>query len=240
MAKLFLEHKSELIRFFESHVDEHSNQLVLALSKYFQNSWFELGCQVYSVFGEKLVSPLCNLLGIDEYGRVENKNRIWAGVKCFFDAKIEEMRTLSTKKVGSTTLDKVVSKCAEKVVENLERQVSKVAFLRGDVDIDTVSKMKFAPLTNSGCESRMAEFDVRVKCSGGSAPVPTISDKQVIAKNKYLLSDDFNTTEKTEEEFRWAKNSDEAKLANELQREFLEQVKEVKMVAIKANEKSQE
>ena len=47
MAKLFISHKKDLLAFFETHVDEHSNQLVLALSKYFQNSWFDLGCQVF-------------------------------------------------------------------------------------------------------------------------------------------------------------------------------------------------
>ena len=108
--------------------------------------------------------------------------------------------------------------------------------MRGEVDTDTASKMKFAPLTNSGCESRMAVLDVTVNYSGGSAPVPTISDKQVVAKNKYLLSDDFDTAEKTEDMFQWAKSSAEAKMANDLQKEFLDQVKEVKVLAVKAKE----
>ena len=237
MAELFLKHKPDLIRFFESHVDEHSNQLVLALSKYFQNEWFELGCQVYSIFGQKLISPLCELLGIDHYGRVKNKDRNWEGVKNFFETKIEEMKVLAQRKGAElTTLDQVVARCADKVVENLERQVGKVAFMRGEVDEETATKMKHAPLTNSGCESRMAQLDVRVKYSGGSAPVHTISDKQVVAQNKYLLSSDFDTADKTEDQFKWAKTSAEAKLANELQRQFLEQVKEVKMVAVKAKE----
>ena len=160
--------------------------------------------------------------------------RTLAGVKSFFEVKLEDIKKLT--KVGDsepTSLNKVVAKCAEKVVENLERQLYKVAYMRGEVDTDTASKMKFAPLTNSGCESRMAELDVRVKYSGGSAPVPTISDKQVVAKNKYLLSDDFDTAEKTEDMFQWAKSSAEAKMANDLQKEFLDQVKEVKVLAVK-------
>ena len=79
-------------------------------------------------------------------------------------------------------------------------------------------------------------LDVRVKYSGGSAPVPTISDKQIVSKNKYLLSDDFDTTDKTEEQFQWAKSSAEAKMANDLQKQFLDQVREVQMVAVKAKE----
>ena len=78
----------------------------------------------------------------------------------------------------------------------------------------------------------MTELDVRVKHSGGSAPLPTISDKQVVAQNKYRLSSDFDTADKTKDLVKWAKTSAEAKLADELQRQFMEQVKEVKMIAI--------
>ena len=41
----------------------------------------------------------------------------------------------------------------------------------------------FASLTNSGCESRMAEFDVIVY-SGGSVPVSKISNKQLENSHK--------------------------------------------------------
>ena len=41
----------------------------------------------------------------------------------------------------------------------------------------------FASLTNSGCESRMAEFDVIVY-SGGSVPVSKISNKQIENSHK--------------------------------------------------------
>ena len=126
MAQLFLQHKPDLLRFFETHVYEHSNHLVLALSNYFQNSWFELGCQVYSMFGDLLINPLC------QFSKIKNPDRNWAGVKSFFKAKLDEIKNL-TKVTGgdTTTLDKVVAKCSEKVVENLERQLNKVAYERG-------------------------------------------------------------------------------------------------------------
>ena len=184
-----------------------------------------------------IINPLCQLLGIYEYGDSINTERSWEGINSFFEHKTQEIRQLSEQDTThSSTLDKVVSKCSEKVLENLERQVGKVAFFRGETESELASKMEYAPLTNSGCESRMAELDVRVKYSGGSAPLTTISDKQVVATNKYLLSKDFETEEKTREQFDWAKNSDEAKRANELQTEFLEQVKEVKKVAVRAKE----
>ena len=57
-----------------------------------------------------------------------------------------------------------------------------------------------------------------------------------MAQIKYVLSSDFDTADKTKDQFKWAQTSAEAKLATDLQRQFLEQVKEVKMVAVKAKE----
>ena len=67
-----------------------------------------------------------------------------------------------------------------------------MTFYKDDIDTETLRKMKHAPLTNSGCESRMAQLDVRVKFSGGAAPLDTFSDKQIVSVNKYLTSSDFD------------------------------------------------
>ena len=58
----------------------------------------------------------------------------------------------------------------------------------------------------------------------------------MVAQNNYRLSSDFDTADKTKDLFKWAKTSAEAKLADELQRQFMEQVKEVKMIAVKVSE----
>ena len=63
------------------------------------------------------------------------------------------------------------------VQENLNRQLKQMLFFREETDSETIKKMEHAPLTNSGCESRMAQLDVRVTFSGGSAPIDTLSDK---------------------------------------------------------------
>ena len=52
--------------------------------------------------------------------------------------------------------------------------------------------MEHAPLTNSGCETRMAQLDVRLTFSGGSAPIDTLSDKHIVAANKFFLSEEFD------------------------------------------------
>ena len=113
-------------------------------------------------------------------------------------------------------------------------------FFRGEVDSQIKLKMKHAPLTNLGCESRMAQFDNRVKFSGGSAPIETLSDKQIVATNKYLLQSQLDDTQVCKEEFKWANNSKEAKDVNQLQKEYLEQVKATHNHVLKAKENAKQ
>ena len=55
MAELFLQHKEQLKIFFTEVVDEKSNLLVQAMSTYIHSEWFELACQVYSVFSQQVI-----------------------------------------------------------------------------------------------------------------------------------------------------------------------------------------
>ena len=193
LATLFVKHKVDLQNFFDETVDEHSNKLVLALSMYLKSEWFTLGCEVYSVFQKIIITPLCELLGIDEFSTVVRPDRNWVGIKDFFHTKLIELNSLIIP-VGTVTSakEKLISRCATKVVENVERQLSAIVFFQHDhqMDSEVLEKMKFTPLTNSACESRMAQLDVKIKVTGGSAPVQTISDKQVVSVNKYLLKDE--------------------------------------------------
>ena len=78
--------------------------------------------------------------------------------------------------------------------------------------------------------SRIAQLDVRLYNCGDSAPIKTISDKQVVAVNKYFLSAEFSEQDAVDL-FKWARNSEEAKKANEIQNEFPNKVKIVKLAA---------
>ena len=115
-----------------------------------------------------------------------------------------------------------------------------MSFFREEVDDHIKLKMKHAPLTNLGCESRMAQFDNRVKFSRGSAPISTLSDKQVVATNKYLLEPKLDDPEVCEEEFKWAKNSEEANRVNQLQKEYFDKVKATHNLVLKAKEKAKQ
>ena len=108
-------------------------------------------------------------------------------------------------------------------------------FFEDKADEETIKKMEHAPFTNSGFESRMAQLDVRVKFSGGAAPIDTISDKQIVAVNKYLVCNDLHL-DRIEEEFKWARTSEEAKKALKIQQDFLAQVKLTKSLSLKAKQ----
>ena len=82
----------------------------------------------------------------------------------------------------------------------------------------------------------MAQLDVKVKFSGGAAPLKTLSNKQVVSVNKYLMTEDFNDDKDTLALFRWARNSTEAKEAVKMEEEFLQKVKATKALSQKSKE----
>ena len=84
LASLYLEHKSDLCRFFEEIVDENSNRLVIALSDYMRSEWFTTGCKIYKSIGDLIITPLCDILGIDDFGKRKREDRNWQCVKVFF------------------------------------------------------------------------------------------------------------------------------------------------------------
>ena len=78
----------------------------------------------------------------------------------------------------------------------MERQLEYVDYYTQDEEdqsVSTLQKLKYAPLTNSGCESQFADLDNSVKKFGGTATVSTLSDKHVIKKNKMFESEEWKT-----------------------------------------------
>jgi hypothetical protein len=141
LASLFLVHKEDLVKYFSENIDENSNKLVLALSAYFKSEWFSVGREVYKVFEAKLIKPICLMLGIDDYGKVEMENRNWIGVQEFYKEKVKEMKDLSDNEKVTTNIERLVAAYATKIVENMECQLDKMVFFRDEVDENTVEKM---------------------------------------------------------------------------------------------------
>ena len=235
LAILFLEHKTDLIEYFHDNVDEHSNHLVLAVLSYIESEWFETGCKVYREMGSHLIVPMKRILGIDKFAEEQIEDRNWIGVKNFFDEKLKGLEELKNDKSSKDTFKQLIAKAADKIFDAMERQLGKMKFFTGSVSEDTLSKMRLAPLTNSGCESRQAELDVRVKHSGGSAPLETLSDKQIVSVNGYLLQPIFET-DAAGKEWLWARSSAETKACRELRQEFLARV----CIAKRAKERGRE
>ena len=103
---------------------------------------------------------------------------------------------------------------------------------------ETKKALKDAPLTNLGCESEFAKFDNRVKATGGSTSISTLSKKNVVATNRLLVTE-FNNLSGSEKkkEWAWARNSKEAKDVRAMQKDFLEKIKTTKTIAIMHKER---
>ena len=147
LASLFIQHRNDLISFFDEVVDENSNRLVLCLFDYLRSGWFKTGCEIYNDFNNIIIGPLCDILGIDKYGEMKRMDRNWIGVKNFFGLKLKELENLS-ENPGDKNRDKLLAKCAAKVSENLERQINQVSFFKEGTDEETQRKLAHAPLTN--------------------------------------------------------------------------------------------
>jgi len=141
--------------------------------------------------------------------------------------------------ISHVSEDKLLASCAAKVVDNIERQLNQMVFIRGKIDIHTQLKMKHTSLTNLGCERRMTQFENRVKFIRGFASIFTMSDKQVVATNTYHLKPNLNDPEVCKSEFTWAKNSKQATLVA-LQQEYFEQVKAIQNLTLKEKERAKQ
>lgn len=116
------------------------------------------------------------------------------------------------------------SRCAKKVVETIERQLSKQAYFNEEISTEIEHLMKNAPLTNSGCESHFAVLDWRAAKHGGNMPLNTLSDLQVVSYNRYLESEEMKDPQNLANQYKWARKSKEAKAVDALEQEFLEKV----------------
>ena len=240
LAKTYLKLKEHILKFFEAVVDENSNKLVLAVSTYIQNDWFQCCTEVYSLIADWVIFPIMDLLGIDKQQDHRNENRNWVGVREFFKTKLDRLEHLKADfKKTATGKGKLIGAVMEETVETLKRQLNEMDYFDDEVnsEIDQ-EKLKFAPLTNLGCESEFAKLDNRVKISGGSTSIRTHSMKTIVATNRLLVSSDFleKTDAEKRQQWKWACTSDAVKKAKQLEKDFLETVKVTKQLSIMKKE----
>ena len=80
------------------------------------------------------------------------------------------------------------------MVDTLEKQLSEMAYLQSYETRATVvdeAKMKFAPVTNLGCDAEFAKLDVRIVASGRSTSVQTYSRKKHYNDESFTIGSIF-------------------------------------------------
>ena len=240
IARGFIARRQSVIAFFDAIVDSNANKLVMAVASYIQNDWFVLCSEIYSELGNFLIFPFMNLLGIDK--QIEKgKSPKWTGVREFFKTKIYEMKRIKADTDTSTGRGHLIVALYDEILETLNRQLGEMPFFSQLIDQNSESavvsnpKLDYTPLTNSGCESEFAKLDNRIKITGGTTSVQTLSRKNTVTTNAYLLDSNFlsMTDEEKRDCWKWARQSSEVKEVRKMEADFLATVKQTKHLALK-------
>ncbi|XP_013414654.1 uncharacterized protein LOC106176709 [Lingula anatina] len=239
LAKEYLSWRESIQTFFDAVVDTNSNKLVLAVATFIQNEWFTCCSEIYTMIGHLIIFPMMELLGIDKMGNQDTADRTWAGVKSFLEGKQVELEKIMLKKRGEAESgrDKLVAAVIEEVIDTLKNQMSKTDYFRRS-DVDSDDDMKYAPLTNLGCESEFSKLDHRIKVTGGSSSVQTLSRKNLLASSGLLVHSQFESKSAAErkERWKWARCSEEVKAVQKLETDFLATVESAKKLALHKKE----
>ena len=192
-----------------------------------------------------MIFPLIDILGIDQAKFEKRGDRNWMGIHTFFSKKLPEIESLmETLKDSSHAKDNLTAAVFKEVVVAVKRQLSEMSFFSDVSGVEPsnegpdVDKLKFAPLTNLGCESEFAKLDNRVKVSGGSTSVETHSRKNIVSTNSLLVDTSFTKMTEIERktQWKWARKSPEVQEAKKLHKDFLETVKTSKKLALQKKE----
>jgi 4-aminobutyrate aminotransferase-like enzyme len=108
----------------------------------------------------------------------------------------------------------------QEAAEVVRRQKDKTFFLSsGEESEETAALMANAPLSNGGCESRVAAAGNLMKASGGNASIEYLSHKTVIASNP----NPFQNLSEAEmnKEWEFAQKSDQANEAKQHISDFM-------------------
>ena len=224
----FLKIKDQVLKFFDSLVDINSNKLFLAVSVYIQSDSFSLCWELYRKIADLVIFPLMDLLGIDERGKNLKNVRDWYRVRDFFKLKLPEIDDLCEQLKSGNGKDRLYSAMLKKTSETLRRQLSAMPFFYDILERDEAqndelpdpNKLTYTLLTNLGCKSEFAWFDNRVKISGGTKLVQSISRKRVICTNAFLVDSSFDNLSDKErlDSWKWARTSEESSEVRKLER----------------------
>ena len=235
ISRTFNGMREDIMMFFDEYINVNSNKLVLAVATYIESDWFLLCSKIYEELGNDIIFPLIEILGIDKAKKTKRNDRNWNGLKFFFQMKIEELKEKRKKlnnKVNEEDL--LYNEVLGEVIETVQRQLSEMSFFTDENPGMSSEKLKYAPITNLGCESEFAKLDNRLKITGGTTPLDVLSRKNIISTNALLGDSNFTqlSTDEKKKEWKWGRNSEEVKKVKLLQKEFMNTLKINKMLAL--------
>ena len=232
IAKEFNQRRDTILNFFNDYINVNSNKLILAVSTYVESEWFLLCSRVYERLGNDFIFPLMDILGIDKAKRVKRTDRSWDGLKQFFTHKLTELKKKRDECNTNDEEDLLYKSVLAEVVDTVERQLAEMQFFT-DPQYEN-EKIKYAPLTNSGCESEFAKLDNRLKIAGGTTSVNTLSMKNIVSTNSLLTEPNFVEMPVEDKKmcWKWGRSSDEVKKVKILQKQFLETIKTNKLLSL--------
>ena len=228
LSETFEENKDTIRKFYEHQVDEHSNKLVLACFAYLNCDWFQLCCRLASKINKLIVLPMKEALGIDENRSKKSDSRSWSGLKKLFPKLLESLSSLTVKKAGMTGSELLECQAASSISEAMKKQLNYMDFYKEDLTLsqEVLDRIDDAPLTNSGSESNFAQLDLECRRGSGQTKLQTMSDRHIVKANKYFESDQWKnlSSELKQEQWDFAKHSEQAKIVKQMQKEFFDKV----------------
>ena len=172
-------------------------------------------------------------LGIDEHKKEHSEYRSWEGLRHFFSEKLKELDDLSEKSAEMSAKDLLQCKAFAKVKSGVEHQLTSMDFFTAPdkVSAESLKLMQSSNvLTNSGCEGQFADLDNMIQKSGGSCSLSRHSQKHVVTKTKLFEKESWKSLSNDDKtlEFRWARNSDQCKKADNIEEDWIKKVEDSK------------
>ena len=109
-------------------MDHNSNKLVLAVSTYIQNDWFNLCSRVYERLGFILIFSLMQLLEINKAKEVKREDRNRPGIREFFKQKIPDLKNIRDNASANDEEVLLLSSVLDEVIDTVQRQLEEMKY----------------------------------------------------------------------------------------------------------------
>ena len=161
-------------------------------------------------------------------------------MKIFFTDLLVKLSACSVKTLVMSGSGLLEAEVCSKVKDSLKKQLDYMKYYREDTADDdlseeTLSKLDQAPLTNSGCESNFAQFDLECKRGSGQTTLNTMSNRNMIKTNQYFSTEEWVKLAPELKRKAWkdARSGEQALVVKDMKKQFLDKVKASERLANK-------